>query len=79
MGWDGSFKVTYTTANRVIRGNDSLSNFNNNTSSNTNTNNGWRPCPVYLSVMSVKNIFAAKASKNGLSFIQGICDLGTEW
>ena len=28
--------------------------FNNNTSSNTNTNNGWRPCPVYLSVMSVK-------------------------
>ena len=29
---------------RVNRGNNGVANFNANTSSNVNTNNGWRPC-----------------------------------
>lgn len=36
-------KSSNDTTNRVNRGNNRLANLNRNTSTNANTNNGWRP------------------------------------
>lgn len=36
---------------RVNRGNNGVANFNTNTASNTNTNNGWRPVLVGKSIL----------------------------